>query len=66
MRDMREKFGAEVKTFPYAFVIDKHYPGWDSPVPGGPVEPPVTDRAPSLPALIAGKFPKYIEVKSRA
>lgn len=66
MRDMREKFGAEVKTFPYAFVIAKHYPGWDAPASERAPAQPDPIRLPTLPALGSGKAPKYIEIKSRS
>lgn len=65
MRDMREKFGTEVKSFPYAFVIAKHFPGWDSPASEKLTDQPEPARISTLPALASGKSPKYIEVKSR-
>jgi hypothetical protein len=62
MRDMREKFGAEVKTFPYSFVIARHFPGWDSPKPEQTAAPMQTLPQQALPP---SKSPKYIEIKSR-
>ncbi len=75
MREMREKFGAEVKPFDYAFVFPRHYPGWDQPVEaknretgdlGATTNPNRVDAAATAPlALPAGKTPRYIEVKAR-
>ena len=63
MRDIREKFGTEVKTFAYAFVLKNHPPGWDSAKPEHFLTPP---PEPSPLALPTSKTPKYIEVKLRA
>ena len=72
MRDMKTKFGAEVESFRYAFVIPTHVPGWDQPLE----EPPT--REAGLPSLQAApqsasaprrratdKQPTFIEVKPR-
>ena len=61
MREMREKFGAEVKTFPYAFVLKSRYPGWDSQ----PQDPTDAQGNPMIPALPPHKLPTYIEIKPR-
>lgn len=70
-RDMREKFGAEVRGFRYAFVMDSHGEGWDAntliPVPAEPPQAaaPRTDDA--QPRRRAGdRKPTYIEIKPRA
>ena len=55
---MKEKFGAEVQSFKYAFVIPSHMPGWDQPL-----QQPVTQALP--PGHTALKLPLYIEVKPR-
>lgn len=56
LRDIREKFGAEVKQFIPAFVIPRRFPGWENAEPGQPEFRPV---------LPGGKSPTYIEVKPR-
>lgn len=58
MRDMMEKYGAEVQSFKYSFVIPSHMPGWDQPL--------LTPAPPALPpGHTARKRPLYIEVKPR-
>jgi hypothetical protein len=57
MRDMMEKFGTEVQSFRYAFVMPRHAPGWDEAKPA--------PRPTAPPALAGGKPPVYIEVKPR-
>jgi hypothetical protein len=59
MRDMKEKYGAEVQSFPYAFVIPSHAPGWDEPLRQAP-EPAALPSGRAAP-----KTPTYIEVKPR-
>lgn len=67
MREMKEKFGAEVGRFRYAFVLPSHAPGWDQPVPEAAAILPT----PSLPAVGSGSPPasgrhaRYIDVKPR-
>lgn len=66
LRDIHEKYGAEVKQFTPAFVIPRRFPGWDTmeqAATGGPVFRPVFPDGPVLPD---GKQPRYIEVKRRA
>ncbi len=63
MREIREKFGSEVKAFPYAFVLKSHPAGWDSQMPNPFLTP---SPNPSPLALPTSKSPKYIEVKLRA
>ena len=63
MREMREKFGVQVKAFTPAFVIPRHAPGWeamDSAEAGGLVFRPA-----SGPAEAPAKRPVYIEIKTR-
>lgn len=72
---MREKFGAEVRGFRYAFVIPNHGEGWDSntlipvPVPApaqAPVAPSAAADDTAVPRRRAGdRKPTYIEVKPR-
>jgi hypothetical protein len=60
IREMRERFGVQVKAFAPAFVIPRHAPGWeamDSAEARGLVFRPASE-APA-------KRPVYIEVKTR-
>jgi hypothetical protein len=72
MRDMKEKFGAEVESFRYAFVIPKRVPGWDEPLRETEALPVLSSPAPmgsvgatsaAAPSREAPR--KYIEVKPR-
>lgn len=65
MRDMRDKFGAEVKTFPYAFVLAKHFPGWENLPLAKPIGSNESNEFPAFAIITQGKAPKYIVVKSR-
>ena len=77
IKDMQHKFGAEVKSFSYAFVIANHAPGWEASalikkekdqekflVPHFPAFG--NQAAPSISQVLSKTKPgKYIEVKSR-
>lgn len=70
-KDMREKFGAEVRGFSYAFVMPNHGEGWESntlipvPVPA-PAQAPAAADDTAAPRRRAGdRKPTYIEVKPR-
>ena len=77
-RDMKEKFGAEVRGFRYAFVMPTHGEGWQDhalvPAEAVPPQAPaparaaqVSDDGSSAPRRRAGdRQPTYIEVKPRA
>lgn len=78
MREMREKFGAEVKAFPYAFVIKNHHPGWDNLSPEQMITLDAGSNLPAFPSLplyaatlglpsatSSAKSSKNIEVKRR-
>jgi hypothetical protein len=68
MRDMFAKFGTQVETFRYAFVLAKHPQGWDgaAPASGPAASQPAADpaREPSLRRRAGDKQPTYIEVKA--
>ncbi|MDB5104960.1 MAG: hypothetical protein JWP91_2649 [Fibrobacteres bacterium] len=81
MRDMKEKFGAQVESFRYAFVLPRHPRGWDEPVAdgaesadpvrSGPADAVVASRNPLAPASAprrraTDKQPTFIEVKPRS
>lgn len=66
MRDMKEKYGAEVQSFRYAFVLPSHLPGWDEPLPEPAARPSLPALASASGTTSAGKSPRYIEVKPRA
>jgi hypothetical protein len=73
MRDMKEKFGAEVESFRYAFVIPKRVPGWDEPLKETEALPVLASPAAmgsagaaSVAAPSDGAPRKYIEVKPRS
>ena len=77
IKEMQHKFGAEVKSFSYAFVIANHAPGWEASafIPKEkdqekflvPHFPAFGNQANSiLPQVqLKTKPAKYIEVKSR-
>ena len=70
MRDMMAKFGAQVESFRYAFVLPTHAQGWEGgafPAGDGAAAAPFQDgEAPPAPRRRAGdKRPTYIEIKSR-
>ncbi len=73
MRDMKEKFGAQVESFRYAFVIPAHIPGWDQPLPESAARPflPAAGSGSSAAGKSspggspAKKAPTYIEVKPK-
>ncbi len=55
--DLIKKFGTETKSFPYAFIIAKRFPGWDAPHS--------EIYSFQKPLLIQSKFSKNIELKIR-
>jgi hypothetical protein len=75
---MRKTYGAQVREFPYAFILPTHGEGWDSNV-RAPVETPVprsgeastperraTPEPRAMPQRRAGdKQPTYIEIKPK-
>jgi hypothetical protein len=66
MRDIREKFGAEVKPFDPSFIIPRHIPGWETMEGAeaqGMVFKPARSVAPEAPA---GRKALAIEIKRRA
>ena len=69
MRDMKAKFGAQVESFRYSFIIPRHVPGWDEPRPETSTPAPTPDRVPetvSAPRRRAtDKRPTFIEIKPR-
>lgn len=68
-KDMREKFGAEVQGFRYAFVLPTHEMGWEAntliPVPQ-PIVPAAADDSGSPRRRAGDRKPTFIEVKPRA
>ncbi len=68
VRDMRDKFGAEVRGFRYAFVLPTHSEGWDSHalVPTDPVAPPAANDGEAPRRRASDKKPTYIEIKPRS
>ncbi len=70
MRDMMTKFGAQVESFRYAFVLPKHAEGWEenafhstAPESAAPAPAPHLE-ADGTPRRRAGdKRPTYIEIK---
>ncbi len=65
MKDVQEKFGSEVKTFPFAFVLDRHTPGWDSNQTDQVRGTGPDRRKPLPPKQLSGKSATYIDVKPR-
>jgi len=68
---MREKFGAEVRGFQYAFVMESHGEGWESntlipvPVPSAAAPAPAADDTAALRRRAGDRKPTFIEIKSR-
>lgn len=60
-QDMQHKYRAEVKSFPYAFVIANHAPGWDN----SEIVNTKEDQVKNLVPLSTSKPVVYIEVKAR-
>ena len=68
---MREKFGAEVRGFRYAFVLPTHAEGWDAHAlvptqPAANAAPVPANDGVEAPRRRAGdKKPTFIEIKPR-
>jgi hypothetical protein len=69
MREMREKFGVEVKAFTPAFVIPRHAPGWET-LDGAEAEAMIFARPSSRPPMgdrgAEGRRPVNIEIRRGA
>lgn len=66
LRDIHEKFGAEVKPFDPSFIIPRHVPGWETMEGAesqGMVFKPARSVAPTAPT---GRRAVAIEIKKRA
>jgi hypothetical protein len=76
MKDMKAKFGAQVESFRYAFVLPTHGQDWDdhsltpeaaskalAALPGTPADRPVADSP--LRRRATDKQPTFIEVRPR-
>jgi hypothetical protein len=63
---MKEKFGAEVRGFRYAFVLPNHDEGWDSHalVPAQPA-PAAGNDGPGPRRRATDRKPTYIEIKPK-